>query len=135
MADLSNHYVDGELMGELASEASKSGAVPNELAEMFYTLAKHSLAASPYSSPRAFGFQDCDDAIQEAVMKCLQIIPKFDASKLKHKHYAYYYFRMVIHQTYSKLYQYHRRQMRDPSQEVRIDNIDQVFEHPGELWM
>lgn len=114
MAPKNSQYIDGKRMGELAAEAAKSRVLSDELVEMFYALARRTLNTDQHSIRRRFDYLDVDDVLQEAVMRCFLVTLNFDETKLKHKHDAYFFFRVIIIQTYLRLHKWHSRQKRTP---------------------
>jgi DNA-directed RNA polymerase specialized sigma24 family protein len=111
-------------MGELAAEAAKARVLSDELVEMFYALARRTLNTDHHSIRRKFGFLDADDVIQEAVMRCFLVTLNFDETKLKNKHDAYFFFRVIIIQTFLRLYKWHTRQKRTPEHGIISLNSD-----------
>jgi len=109
-----SRYIDGKRMGELAAEAAKSRVLSDELVEMFYTLATLTLNNRKDTIRRRFGYLDADDVVQEAVMRCFLVTLNFDETRLKHKHDAYFFFRVIVLQTYLRLHKWHTRQKRTP---------------------
>lgn len=121
----SSNYIDGQRMGELAADAAETSRLSDELVEMFYALARRTLNTDHHSIRRQFGFLDADDVIQEAVVRCFQVTLKFDQTKLKNKHGAYFFFRVIIIQTFLRLYKWHTRQKRTPEHGIVSLNSDQ----------
>lgn len=114
MTPKSSQYIDGKRMCRLAAEAAKARVLSDELVEMFYALARRTLNTDQHSICRRFGYLDADDVVQEAVMRCFLVTLNFDETKLKHQHDAYFFFRVIIIQTYLRLHRWHSRQKRTP---------------------
>ena len=127
MKPSSSNYIDGKRMCELAAEAAGSHptVLAEELVEMFYALARRTLNTDQHSIRRKFGFLDVDDVIQEAVTRCFLVTLNFDEKKLKNKHDAYFFFRVIVVQTYLRLHKWHTRQKRTPERSIISLNSDQ----------
>lgn len=112
------HYVDGERMQVLAAEAARDMAdggrgneFPEELVEMFYTLARRTF--DPRRPFREAGL-DRDDVIQEAVIACFRATKHFAPNRGS----AYSFYRTCIAHCFSNLWARANRQKRTPPTEV-----------------
>ena len=114
MNSRSSTPLDGKRMCELATESVKTQSCSGELLEMFYILSRRMLTLDARSIRRRFDFLDSDDLVQEAVLRCFQVLQNFDETRLKRKQDAYFFFRAIIIQTYLRLHTWHTRQKRTP---------------------
>lgn len=90
---MTEHYIDGERFTQLARE----GEATPEIIEMLYALAD-----CHYYQHAVSRFMERDDAKQEAVIRCLSIVPNF---KTRVRGPAYNYFRSVVHHLFCDIVQ------------------------------
>ncbi len=137
----SNNYVDGERLCALAADAASSGEFSDELVALFYSLARQRCwKFNPRSEQSRLGGLVEEDMLQEAVMLCVQKTPKFDETKLKQKHYAFYFFKQIVDQCFIRLYEHANRQKRKPEKgtynldrHLRMLDIDWLIEDNSDI--